>query len=116
MHVLKHFVLTFDQANERVRFEPQVEGPVRMQPRRSTGALLRADPGGWFEVARVLPDTPAAATSLRAGDRVLELDGTPVAERGCKRLDEPEKLRQRLGIQRGDSIEQVDIDLIDLIE
>src|SRR6056297_3942131 len=116
VHVLKHFVLTFDQANARVRFEPKVEGPVRMRPRRGTGALLRADPGGWFEVARVLPDTPAAATSLRPGDRVLELDGTPVAERGCKRLDEPEKASQRLGVQRGDEIEQLEIDFIDLIE
>jgi len=116
VHVLKHSVLTFDQANKRVRFEPQVEGPVRMRPRRSTGALLRADPDGWFEVARVLPDTPAAATSLRPGDRVLELDGTPVAERGCKRLDEPEKASQRLGVQRGDEIEQLEIDFIDLIE
>jgi len=116
VHVLKHFVLTFDQANKRVRFEPQVEGPVRMRPRRTTGALLRADPAGFFEVSRVLPDTPAAATSLRAGDRVLELDGKPVAERGCKRLDEPEKKSQRLGVQRPEALEQFEIDFIDLIE
>lgn len=116
VHVLKHFVLTFDQVNERARFEPQVEGPVRMRPRRSTGALLRPDPGGWFEVARVLPDTPAAEGALSAGDRVVEVDGTPVAERGCKKLDEPEKLRQLLGVQRGDRVEQIDLDLIDLIK
>lgn len=116
VHVLKHFVLTFDQANRRVRFEPQTQGPVRMRPRRSTGALLRSDPNGYFEVARVLPDTPAAAATLRAGDRVVEIDGTPVAERGCAKLDEPDKPRQRLAVQRGEDIEQFDLELIDLIE
>lgn len=116
VHVLKHFVLTFDQANQRVRFEPQVEGPVRMRPKRSTGALLRADPDGYFEVARVLPDTPAAEAGLSAGDRVVEIDGTPVAERGCRKLDEPEKPRQRLGVQRGDRIEHFDLDFVELID
>jgi len=116
VQVLKHFVLTFDQANQRVRFEPQVEGPVRMRPKRSSGALLRADPGGYFEVARVIPDTPAAQAGLKAGDRVVELDGTPVDERGCKKLDEPDTLRQRFGVQRGDVVEQLEIDFIDLIE
>lgn len=116
VHVLKHFVLTFDQANKRVRFEPHTEGPVRMRPKRSTGALLRADPAGFFEVARVLPGTPAAATTLNAGDRVVEIDGTPVAERGCKKLDEPEQPRQRLGVRRGDRIEHFDLPIFDLIE
>ena len=64
----------------------------------------------------MLPGTPAAATTLSAGDRVVEIDGTPVAERGCRKLDEPEPLRQRLGVQRGDRIEQFDIELVDLIE
>ena len=65
---------------------------------------------------RVLPGTPAAATALSAGDRVLEIDGTPVVERGCSKLDKPEKARQRLGIQRGDTIEQIDLELFELIE
>ena len=116
VHVLKHFVLTFDQANKRVRFEPRTEGPVRMRSRRSTGALLRADPEGFFEVARILPGTPAAAATLSAGDRIVEIDGTPVAERGCNKLDEPEQARQRWGVQRGETIEQIDLELFDLIE
>jgi len=90
-------------------------GSIRT-PGGSTGALLRADPEGSFEVARVLPGRPAAGTTLRSGDRVVEIDGTPLAERGCRKLNEPEKPRQRLGVQRGERIEQFDIELIDLIE
>lgn len=116
VHVLKHFVLTFDAANRRVRFEPGGGGPVRMRPYRGSGALMRADPAGYFEVARVLADTPAAASGLRAGDRVLERDGVPVAERGCKPLDEPIRARERLGVQRGDRIERIDVEVVELIE
>lgn len=116
VEVLKHFVLSFDQVNRRVRFEAASTEPIRMAPRRGTGALLRADPAGYFEIARVHPGTPAARAGLRSGERVLELDGVPVAERGCRRLDDPEPVRVRYGVERGGGIEPIDLEVIDLIE
>ena len=116
VEVLRHFVVAFDQVNRRVRFEPSIPGPVRMAPQRGTGALLRADPAGYFEIARVHPGTPAARAGLRSGERVLELDGVPVAERGCRRLDDPEPTRVRYGVERGGGIEPIDLEVIDLIE
>lgn len=116
VEVLKHFVLTFDQTHRRVRFEPAVSGPVRMPPDRSTGALFRADPAGYFEVALVHPASPAERAGVVRGDRVVEMDGKPVAERGCKRLDEPEPAQHRLGIQRDDRVEEFVVETIDLIE
>ena len=116
VQVLRHFVVTFDPRHRRVRFEPAIDGPVRMAPERNTGALLRADPAGYFEVALVHPATPAQRAGIRPGERVVELDGVPVAARGCRRLDDPEPTRLGLGVQRGDRIERIDVEVIDLIE
>ena len=116
VEVLKHFVLSFDQVNRRVRFEPATTGPIRMASRRGTGALLRADPAGFFEIARVHPETPAARAGLRSGERIVELDGKPISERGCRRLDDPDPARHRYGVERDGRVEQVDIEVIDLIE
>lgn len=116
VEVLRHFVLTFDQVHRRVRFEPAVDGPVRMPPERSTGALFRADPSGFFEVALVHPGTPAERAGLVPGERVVELDGVPVADRGCRKLDDPEPTRRSLGIDREGRIERFEVDVIDLIE
>ena len=116
VEVLKHFVLTFDAANERVRFEPRTEEPVRMAPERGTGAIFRAETNGHFEIAHVHDATPAARAGLRRGDRVVERDGMPVSERGCKRLDEPERTSSRLGIRRGDAIETVELEVVNIVE
>lgn len=81
-HVLRHFVLTFDQRKRRMLMEPARPSPVRMPPVVSSGVAFRPKPDG-LEVARVFPGTPAAASGLREGDLVLAIDGTPVYERGC---------------------------------
>jgi len=118
VRVLKHFVLTFDIDNARVRFEPAGARPVRMGPERGTGALFRADPDGYYEIARVLPGTPAAAVGLKVGDRVVERDGIPIAERGCRSLEalEPRGENVRLGVARQAGVERFELALIDLIE
>lgn len=116
VHVLKHFVITFDQQNRRVRFDPVTPSPVRMEPERGTGAVFRADPTGFLETVRVLPGTPAEQAGLRAGDRIVTRNGVPVAERGCKRLDEPNRERVLLEVQRDGEIRRIEMPVVELIE
>lgn len=116
VEVLRHFVLTFDLVNRRVRFDPEPGGPVRMAPERGTGALLRADAAGFLEVVRRLPDTPAERAGLQDGDRIVELDGVPVADRGCRALDAPESDRVVYGLEREGRIEQIELEQVTIIE
>lgn len=74
--LLRHFRVEFDQPNGRVRFAGPAEVPC--PPTRSPGfGVLRA-PDHW-QVAYVLDGTPAAAAGIAVGDRVLAVDGVPVA-------------------------------------
>lgn len=116
VHVLKHFVLTFDPSNQRVRFEPGTESPIRMAPHRGTGAVFRSGPAGSWEVVRVLPGTPAVDVGLRRGDEVVEHDGRVLTEPRCKPLDEPTAARTEYGVDRGGRVERVVVDVVDLIE
>jgi hypothetical protein len=116
VEVLRHFVLSFDIAQRRVRFEPASAAPVRMPPERDTGALLRADVDGHYEVVRILSNTPAERAGLSVGDRVVEIDGVAVAERGCRALDDVERPQVIYGIERGGSIERLALDRIAIIE
>lgn len=116
VQVLRHFVIAFDIANQRVRFLPHEAGPIRMAGEFGTGALLRADPDAYFEVAHVLPDTPASRADLNEGDRIVELDGVPVDERGCRALDEPDVNHVIYGLERGGRIEPLTLDVIAIIE
>ncbi|MDJ0918217.1 MAG: PDZ domain-containing protein [Woeseiaceae bacterium] len=88
--VLKHFVLTFDQKNRRVRMQPLSDSPVRMVSRTGTGALLRPR-GDAVEIARIVPGSSAQEAGLEPGDRVTHVDGVPVAERGCNPVGEQER-------------------------
>jgi hypothetical protein len=114
--VLKHFTITFDPSNQRVRFEPGTEGPIRMAPHRGTGAVFRSDPAGSWRVVRVLPGTPAVDAGLRRGDRVVEHDRRALSEPRCKPLDEPPAARTEYGVERGGRVERVVVDVVDLIE
>ena len=81
--VLKHFVLTFDQQNTRVRMQPISAPPIRMPSRTGTGALVRPRANS-LEVARIVPGSPAEDSGLQIGDLVSHVDGVPVNERGCR--------------------------------
>jgi hypothetical protein len=81
-HVLRHFVLTFDQKKDRIRMLPDDTAPVRMGPLVGPGVATRPRPEG-LEIIRVFPGTSAEAAGLREGDLVIAVNGTPVHERGC---------------------------------
>jgi C-terminal processing protease CtpA/Prc len=84
-HVLKHFVMTFDQKKKRVQMQPVSPSPVQMPSRTGTGALLRPLEGS-LEIARIVPGSSAEKVGLEVGDRVSHVDGIPVNERGCRDL------------------------------
>lgn len=84
--VLRHFVLTFDQENRRMMMEPIVSGPVEMPPYRGTGMVF-LPVNNYFEIAYVIPGSPAEEAGLKKGDRVTHLDGVPVLDRGCRDYD-----------------------------
>jgi PDZ domain len=74
MHALSAFSVALDQRTHRVRFtrsEPVIAAPG---PVHSHG-LTVAYGGRYLEVADVLPTASAAASTLRAGDVILQVNG-----------------------------------------
>jgi hypothetical protein len=71
---LAHFVLTFDQRRNQVTFIRDADGPVTMEPRRSTGLSFARGPVYW-RVLTVIPDTPTARLAVQAGDLCIRING-----------------------------------------
>ena len=103
--ILSRFVTTFDYSNKRVFLEPVREfaAPFPIDGSRllilSEGADLKT-----LRVDRVRLDSPAAATGVRAGDVITEIDGRPA--RGFNRDEVSHMFEQngrtfRLGLKRG---------------
>jgi len=95
MEFLREFRVTFDFANRRVRFERAAGAPVRSPPVRSPGAGFLHDEGAWT-VGYVLAGGPAERADLRAGDRVVAIDGRPASDVGT--VEYEEMLATRAGI------------------
>ncbi|HMV65963.1 MAG TPA: redoxin family protein [Myxococcota bacterium] len=60
---------------------PPIEAPVAAAPRPWIGVRISDGEGG-VRINSVDADTPASRAGLRAGDLVVEIDGSPVALRG----------------------------------
>ena len=75
--LLRHFVLTFDQRHSQVTIARDADGPVQMDPRRSTGLSFARSPIYW-RVLTVIPDTPTAQLSVQPGDLCVRINGEPV--------------------------------------
>ncbi len=76
---LRHFSLTFDQRRNQVTFTSTTNGPIVMDPRRSTGLSFARSPVYW-RVMTVIPDTPTSALPVQAGDLCVRINGEPVAK------------------------------------
>jgi hypothetical protein len=81
-HVLRHFVLTFDQKNNRMRLQSPRTTSVRMGSLIGAGLAYASLPEG-LRVAWVFPGSSAEASGLREGDLIVAIDDVPVYPRGC---------------------------------
>lgn len=72
-HVLERFVCTFDYERRTVYLEPGRR--FRERDRFSLSGFQIAKFGDRYQAMQVLADSPAAKAGLRAGDRVVAIDG-----------------------------------------
>ncbi|WP_225919509.1 aspartyl protease family protein [Actomonas aquatica] len=101
--VLEHFVVTVDGPGRRIRFaRPEGAGastaPITEESRLGLGLGFRSHADA-LEVAFLQEGGPAARAGIQLGDRVVAIDGVPVAERGCGVFLEDEESRE-LRIER----------------
>jgi predicted aspartyl protease len=84
---LEQYRVTIDQRNQRVRFVRSAPGAVVTIPiqsweagptaRRTLGFGIGLRPGGALTVANVLAGSSAERLGIKAGDQIVEIDGTP---------------------------------------
>jgi membrane-associated protease RseP (regulator of RpoE activity) len=92
---LRHFVVTFDQLHNQVTFISETDGPVTMEPRRSTGlSFARSAP--YWRVLTVIPDTPTAKLAIQAGDLCVRINGELVAQWDADRYAELVKTADKI--------------------
>jgi len=75
---LRHFSVTFDQRRNQATFVRDTDGPVVMEPRRSTGLSFSRGQVYW-RVLVVIPDTPAAQL-VQPGDLCVRINGELVGK------------------------------------
>jgi len=100
---LRHFVVTFDQRNHRVRFTRPSDEPLHPAARRRIGVAFAPSPEG-LKVMMVVAGGAGENAGLREGDLVVAIDGEPAGAIGQG------ELRERLGgaepltmhVRRGD--------------
>jgi len=103
--ILRHFVVTIDQKNKRIRLEAPAGRRAATQPIvvpavRRFGFNFTDSVGS----VKVVPDSAAASAGLKDGDRVLTIDGLPLSrmtylqQEAIEQRDAPVILR----VERGD--------------
>jgi hypothetical protein len=112
--VMRRFAWTFDQSSRRVRIHSDSSDPLRLPPKRGTGAILIPTPEG-FEIARVLAGTPAERAGLLPGDVVVAVDGDRVLERDCDRWKEEHLTETTLTLLRDGETFDRRVELIDIV-
>lgn len=112
--VMRRFAWTFDQKSRRVRIHPESSDPLRMPPRRGTGAIFVPHAEG-YEIARVLAGSPAAKTGLRSGDVVVAVNGTRVLELDCDRWKVEHRTEITLTVLRDDKTSDLAVKVVDLV-
>ncbi len=81
MQLLSNFTLTFDQRNSLMRFErPRGAGPVKIKEPRKRLGIQPSIQGDRVMLDAVMTGSPAHAAGLREGDRIVAINGKPIAE------------------------------------
>lgn len=116
--VLSHFRVVLDQSRRRVTFARSSHEPIRFAPVRGQGFGFNIAADAWT-VVYVLAGTPAAKAGLRKGDRIVAIDGSPVA--GRSRADHAEAMASKaattLRVQRaGEAERDVLVPVVVLLE
>lgn len=99
----RRFLLTIDYPNRRLFLEPNDSFAEPPSPYDGSGLWVRGSAGN-FTIARVLPESPAAAAGVESGDALVSIDG--IAASGLTIFQIKEKLyrpsgRCTLRVRRG---------------
>lgn len=81
------FAVTFDQQNQRVRFEPAAGTVVQFPPVRGIGVGFGYEDNAWT-VSHVFDGTPAQLAGLVEGDRVVRVGGRRLSDLSCRRTSD----------------------------
>ncbi|MEM9840918.1 MAG: hypothetical protein AAF830_17450 [Pseudomonadota bacterium] len=99
--VLRHFNLSYDADNRRIRFTPRKGAEIPPPPSAMTGGFHWVPSNGELEVKNLIEGFENAHGGIEVGDRAIAVNGTPMAERGCSNPDKtPESYE--LTIARGE--------------
>ena len=104
--ILRDFEVTFDQLQHRVRFHRPGEGvetPIEFPPQYGSG-LVTAPRDDRLIVRRVFEGSAAENAGIRIDDEILAINGTQIADRGCRHLEfdpKPGPKRTQMKIRRG---------------
>jgi PDZ domain/Aspartyl protease len=117
--ILKQFTVTFDYTRRRIYFEKNGGYGQRDTYDRAGLWLSQAADGRAFEVFDVVARGPAAEAGLKAGDRVLRIDGRgidslPLIEARTE-LKDARRKSVRLTVQDGARTREVVVKLRDLV-
>ncbi|MBI3450927.1 MAG: aspartyl protease family protein [Acidobacteria bacterium] len=96
---LKRFAVTLDVSQHRLKFEEGAAVAAEpaashrslvaaAPPQRRYGVRLQPSESGEYEVVGTDPGSPAEKAGIRAGDRILKVNGTPVKDLDTTRLGE----------------------------
>jgi hypothetical protein len=116
--LLDRFKLTLDYERRKVYLEPGAKFALA-EPFSRFGAQL-AKFGDEVRAAQVLPGSPAAGAGLKENDRIVAIDGVPVAELDPTRLEEKfehGKVGQKVGVTvaRGGKEKKLNVTLREIL-
>jgi hypothetical protein len=83
--VLKHLVITFDQAENTVRFSRNSGAIIQFPRMRSLGLVFIMEKG-LLKINGIKPGTPAEKLDLKIGDQLVAADGLPAGKLDNARL------------------------------
>jgi PDZ domain/Aspartyl protease len=117
--LLKRFLVTLDYPQEALYLQPNRHFTEPDVFDRSGLWVMRASDGSAFEVADVIPDSPASKVGLKVGERILKVDQIDTSaltvETLRERLEKEPGTKIDLEVQGEDGVREVVLVLEDLL-